>query len=136
MVNDPRMMPDGPEARLVRACQEAWRRRLGALGARARSQGTDFSSLARKEYERVRISFARCKNAAMLRQTLTDFWVRAGTLSELQEGWPEVLPFLQGRWRDGRDLALLALASYTPRNPEEVDALATDDATSEGGTSK
>lgn len=124
MVNDGRTMPDGPEARLVRACQEAWRRRLGALGERARSQGTPFDRLAAREYERVRISFARCKNAAMLRQTLTDFWARAGSLPELQESWPEVLPLLGDRWRDGRDLALLALASYKPRDRDEAEALA------------
>ena len=49
MISDSPTMPDGPEAHLVRACQEAWRRRLGALGERARSQGLDFTSLARME---------------------------------------------------------------------------------------
>ncbi len=122
MVGDARTMPDGPEARLVRACQAAWRRRLGELGERARDQGVDFSSLAEREYERVRISFTRCKNAAMLRQTLTDYWARAGTLPDLQEAWPEILPFLNERWRDARDLALLALASYTPREAGDASA--------------
>lgn len=112
MVTDEQTMGSGPEARLVRACHEAWRRRLGELGERAKSQGSDFNSLVQGEYERTRISFARCKNAAMLRQTLTDFWSRAGTLPALQEGWAEVLPLLTERWREGRDLALLALASY------------------------
>jgi len=117
-------MPDGPEVRLVRACQEAWRRRLGALGERARRQGLSFGDLAGREYERVRISFARCKSAALLRQTLTDFWSRAGgPLPDLQEDWPDVLPFLNERWRDARDLALLALASYKPQTPEEREAL-------------
>lgn len=127
MVTDSRTMPDGPEARLVRACQEAWRRRLGALGERSHNTGTPFSSLASREYERVRISFARCKNAAMLRQTLTDFWSRAGSLPDLQDGWAEILPLLQSRWQDARDLALLALASYKPQNSEEDEALASVD---------
>lgn len=102
----------GPEARLVHACHDAWRRRLGALGERATQQGLNFSDLASREYERVRISLARCKSPAMLRQTLTDFWSRAGSLPDLREGWPEILPMLTHRWQESRDLALLALASY------------------------
>lgn len=134
MVNDSRTMPDGPEARLVRACQEAWRRRLGALGERARSQGLSFPDLARREYERVRISFTRCKNANMLRQTLTDFWARAGApLPDLQEAWPTILPLLDSRWKDARDLALLALASYKPQTKEEAEALASAERAVEEG---
>jgi len=110
---------DGPEARLVGACQEAWRRRLGALSERATRQGLNFSDLAKREYERVRISFARCKSAAMLRQTLTDFWSRAGSLPDLQEGWLEILPMLANRWQETRDLALLALASYKGQPGDE-----------------
>ncbi len=132
MVTDPRAMPDGPEAQFVRACQEAWRRRLGALSERARDQGLDFSRLADREYERVRISFARCKNTAMLRQTLTDFWSRAGPLPGLQDHWHEVLPLLQSRWKDGRDLALLALASYKPQNTDEAKVFAAEVATDIG----
>jgi CRISPR-associated protein Cas8a1/Csx13 len=112
MVTDERVMSTGAEARLVQACHEAWRRRLGELSEQARQQGADFGAMALREYERTRISFARCKNAAMLRQTLTDFWSRAGSLPALQEGWPEILPLLHERWQEGRDLALLALASY------------------------
>jgi CRISPR-associated protein Cas8a1/Csx13 len=112
MVGDRRVMPDGAEANLVRACHEAWRRRLGELGERARDTGTPFERLAEREYERVRISFARCKNAAMLRRTLTDFWSRSGAQPALQEGWMDVLPLLSRRWQEARDLALLALASY------------------------
>lgn len=123
MVNDPRMTLDGPEARLVRACQEAWRRRLGALGERANRQGLRFPDIANREYERTRISFARCKSAAMLRQTLTDFWSRAGgPLPDLQEGWAEMLPLLRDRWQEARDLALLALASYKSQEKEEAPA--------------
>jgi CRISPR-associated protein Cas8a1/Csx13 len=113
MTQDPRLLPEGPQAQLVRACHEAWRRRLGALGNRARSQGLDFGRLAEAERERVRVSLARCKSAAMLRQTLTDFWSRAGgPLPDLQEGWVTVLPLLDRSWKEARDLALLALASY------------------------
>ncbi|GIW04720.1 MAG: hypothetical protein KatS3mg059_1340 [Thermomicrobiales bacterium] len=120
MVTETQTMGHGPEARLVQACHEAWRRRLGELSEQAKTQGADFNSLAQREYERVRISFARCKNAAMLRQTLTDFWSRAGTLPSLQESWAELLPLLKDRWQEARDLALLALASY--RGEERMQA--------------
>jgi CRISPR-associated protein Cas8a1/Csx13 len=83
----------------------------------------------------MRIGFARCKNAAMLRQTLTDFWARAGALPDLQEAWPDVLPLLHGRWREARDLALLALASYKPQSREETKALARDTALAAEGVS-
>jgi CRISPR-associated protein Cas8a1/Csx13 len=126
------MPADSPERRLVGACHEAWRRRLGELGERARRERLSFRDLAQREHERVRISFARCKNASMLRQTLTDFWARAGNLRDLQEGWSDVLPFLQVRWQDGRDLALLALASYRPATNEEESALSPSGAAEEG----
>lgn len=115
MINHPETMPDGPEATLVRACHEAWRRRMGGLGERARKDHIAFGDLASREYERMRIGFARCKSAAMFRQTLTDFWGRAGgPLPDLQDAWPTILPFLDARWQEGRDLALLSLASYKP----------------------
>ena len=125
MTDDGRMTPIGPEARLVRACQETWRRRLGALSERAKRQNLNFSDLASREYERTRISFARCKSAAMLRQTLTDFWSRAGgPLPDLQEAWPDLLPLLREDWQDARDLALLALASYKAQPKVEAETLA------------
>jgi CRISPR-associated protein Cas8a1/Csx13 len=122
MVSDQTTMPDGPEATLVRACHEAWRRRARELGDRARDSGASFDRLYEREYERMRISFARCKNAAMVRQALTDFWsrgaTRSGALPALQEGWTELLPLLSHRWQEARDLALLALASYKRKEDE------------------
>jgi CRISPR-associated protein Cas8a1/Csx13 len=121
---------DGAET-LVRACHRAWRRRQGALGERARKSGERFDDLVRREYDRVRIDFAHCKNAATFRATLTDFWSRAaaGTeerparpIQELQTGWQAVLPYLtEERWQFGRDLALLALASYAAPATGEPD---------------
>jgi CRISPR-associated protein Cas8a1/Csx13 len=124
MVNDARTMGQGPEATLVRAVQEAWRRRLGELNEQAQQSGTSRERLFEREYERVRISFARCKNAAMLRQTLTDFWARAGAQPALQDGWAQLLPLLAGRWQEARDLALLALASYRGQGASQRDEAA------------
>lgn len=116
---------DHPNERIfIKTCHEAWRRQLGQLGDRSRREGASFQRLATGEYERHRSSLARCKNAAVLRATLTDFWARAGSLPALQEGWSDLLPLLDdGGWRKARDLALLALASYPPSDREEAEAL-------------
>lgn len=112
-MKSPDVMPESPEKVLVLACQEAWRRRQGALGERAKREGLNFGDLVERERERLRVLFLRCKNAATLREAVTDFWSRAGgPLESLRGRWPDILPFLQERWREGRDLALLALASY------------------------
>jgi CRISPR-associated protein Cas8a1/Csx13 len=109
--------------RFVEVCHEAWRRRMGQLGERTRRESTDFGSLVKKEFVRQRTAFAKCKNAATLRQEVTDFWSRTGP-HKLLDGWQDLLPLLDGaRWQEARDLALLALASYQPASKEEEQAL-------------
>ncbi len=111
---------NGPEAILVHACHEAWRRRAGALA----EQKGDFTTRYRNKFEETRIAFSRCKTPDMFRATITDFWVRAGSLPALRDHWQEILPFLGPRWQEGRDLALLALASYQGQGSD----VATEDA--------
>lgn len=124
MVSDETVMPPGPEKTIIEACHEAWRRRMGRIGEKARREGSSFPDQIRREFEKTRVEFARCKNAAALRQTLTDFWARGGPLPPLQEGWRDVLPLLDDlHWRKARDLALLALASYKPASKQEEEAL-------------
>jgi CRISPR-associated protein Cas8a1/Csx13 len=123
----------------VQACQEAWRRRLGHLGERARREGASFHALVAREFERLRAALARCRNATTLRETLTDFWARAGgPLPGLQSGWQEILPLLgEKHWRTAKDLALLALASYQPASTEEAAALTPAEAgVMEGGEAR
>ena len=119
----------------VQACHEAWRRRMGQLGERAKREGASFSDLVRREFERIRVGFARCKNAATLRETITDFWARAGgPLPGLTSGWKEVLPLMDEKnWRKAKDLALLALTSYRPASKEEEEALTSSRATDTKG---
>ena len=107
----------------VSACHEAWHRTLGRLGQRERECGEPFRDLVRRERERYRVGLTHCKNAAVLRATVTDFWSRAGgSLPPLQTGWREVLPlFSNSRWEEARDLALLALASYEGAHGDEGD---------------
>ncbi|HAF13486.1 MAG TPA: hypothetical protein DCK93_15990 [Blastocatellia bacterium] len=116
---------DERERLFIKVCHESWRRRLGKLGERAMRENANFSSLARKEAERLRTSLARCKNAETLRGTVVDFWSRGGT-NELLQGdglinlWPL---FDEKNWRTAKDLVLLALVSYQPQSREEADAL-------------
>ena len=110
-----------PERTFVQACHEAWQSRAGQLGDRARDEAGGnqvrqkelFEKLYAQEFARVRVLLLRCKSAANFRDAITDFWTRAGrSLPSLQGQWATVLPFLgDRRWREGRDLALLALAS-------------------------
>jgi CRISPR-associated protein Cas8a1/Csx13 len=108
------------EAAFVEACQEAWRRRLGALSQTAQDSGADFGNLVRKELIRTRLSFSKCKNEATFRETITDFWARAGSVPSLQSNWRGVLALLNADWRLAKDLALLALASYASKEEEET----------------
>lgn len=111
---------DARERIFISACHEAWRRKLGKLGERARRENAAFSSLVNREYEKLRVSLSRCKNPASLRETVVDFWSRAGSIKELHDHWQEVLLLLDEKnWRKGKDLALLALASYKPASKDE-----------------
>lgn len=112
------------ERLFVGACHDAWRRQLGKLGDRARREKADFTSLANRASEKLRMSVSRCRNAKDLRETVVDFWARSGPIKALQENWHDILPlFDEKNWRLAKDLALLALASYHSESQEEEAAL-------------
>lgn len=131
---------DDSERAFISVCHESWRRRMGKLGERARKESlgdSGFKRLVRKEAERLRTALAHSKNAETLRETVVDFWARAGANEALQgEGLLRLLPlFNEKNWRKTRDLALLALISYQPQTPEEKEALNTAAATDVEGES-
>lgn len=99
---------------IVRACHEAWRRRLGQLGEEAKRGRSTFATLVERERVRWWVALANCRNLATLRTALTNIWARAGgPIPVLQQNWREILPYLtEARWQEARDLALLALVSY------------------------
>lgn len=113
----------------VKACHEAWRARLGQLfesecqrlnlprGSLPEDAGR---RLVQRERDRFRAAVTRCKNAATIRETITDFWARSGSLPTLRQHWDAVLPlFDEEHWQVARDLALLALASYASERTED-----------------
>ena len=116
---------DESERLFIEICHESWRRRLGKLGQRAASEGANFQSLASKEAERLRSSLIRCKNAETLRETVVDFWSRAGANRALRgNSLTKLLRlFDESNWKKARDLALLSLISYQPQNQQEETAL-------------
>lgn len=120
MVKNSTALPDSPEKIFVAACHEAWRRSAGSLGEDARRRGVSFTNLYEREFEKTRIAFAHCKDGSSFRQTITNFWARNGSLNALRDNWGYILPLLGSRWREGRDLALLALASYKGEQPDIV----------------
>jgi CRISPR-associated protein Cas8a1/Csx13 len=113
------------ERLFIDVCHESWRRRLGKLGQRALSEKNSFPALANKEAERLRSSLVRCKNAESLRETVVDFWSRAGANRSLRgSSLTRLLRlFDENNWKKARDLALLSLISYEPQNQQEEAAL-------------
>jgi CRISPR-associated protein Cas8a1/Csx13 len=110
------------EEKFVLACHTAWRIRMAQLYDRAEREGANPRRLIDREFERLRVGFSRCKNAATLREAVTDFWARTGrSLPELKDSWREIIPVLND-WRLAKDLALLALASYAGKGDKELDA--------------
>ncbi|HEX8846599.1 MAG TPA: type I-MYXAN CRISPR-associated Cas8a1/Cmx1 [Pyrinomonadaceae bacterium] len=131
---------DESERVFISVCHESWRRRMGKLGERARRESlgdSGFKRLVRKEAEKLRTALAHSKNADTLRETVVDFWARAGANEALQgDGLINLLPFFNEKnWRKTRDLALLALISYKPQTPEEAEILTTIAAIDEEGES-
>ncbi|MCD9186645.1 MAG: type I-MYXAN CRISPR-associated Cas8a1/Cmx1 [Pyrinomonadaceae bacterium] len=115
----------------IQICHKSWQSRLRKLRKRADEEklGDDgFFKLIKKEREKLRSSYARCKNAETLRENVVDFWSRGGSNKLLQgDGLIKVLPlFSEKQWRKAKDLALLALVSYQPQNKEENQLLNTE----------
>lgn len=106
----------------IKVCHTAWKHRLGKLGTDSKkSGGGSFKNLVDRDFERLRVSLSKSKNLESFRETITDFWSRAGNIPELRDGWDKIMFLLEpDHWKKGRDLALLALVSYRPEKKEEA----------------
>lgn len=101
------------EEALVRSVHEAIRHRFGRIAEESPNPAAR-QNRWEEERERWRIAFWGAKTPDQIRAALADLWSRAGTNRQLQERWGEILPLLRpDRWRVARDLALVALASYS-----------------------
>lgn len=111
--------PDEADQLLVKAMHQALRSRYAALAQRCKEKGEAIPF--DREFERIRTSLMRSKNAQTLRAELADIFARGGLNQTLQGHWPKLLPLFTGAdWQRARDLALLALASYASKGAETL----------------
>lgn len=102
------------EAAVVRAVHEALRNRYGKIAEEMKNNPGGMKNRFAGEYDRWRLAFAGAKTADQFRNALCDLFSRAGNNSVLRAYWTTLLPFFgDRRWQLTRDLALLALASYS-----------------------
>lgn len=105
---------------LIEAVHEALRNRYGAMAKRAQEKGE--APQFGREFERIRSSLMRAKNAQTMRGEMADLFARGGLNKTLQQRWPELLPLFTGSdWQRARDLALLAMASYVGQGAETIE---------------
>ncbi len=118
---------DQGESAVVLAVHESLRRRFGAIAGENKGKTGTMKNRMTGEFDKWRLAFAGAKTADQFRHSLCDLFARSGMNSVLREKWESVLPWLStGRWQLTRDLALLALASYTGAGAKEIDAAVPD----------
>lgn len=109
------------ETALIHAVHEALKRRYGQIKSENEGNPVAMKNRWQGEYDRWRLAFAGAKTADQIRRALCDLFSRAGVNSVLQSNWQNILPMLDAnRWQLTRDLALLALASYSGSGSEET----------------
>lgn len=124
---------DKGESTVVRAVHEAIRRRYGQIADENKNNTAAMKNRMSSEYDRWRLAFAGAKTAEQFRKSLCDLLSRAGVNPVLQQEWKTLLPMLDdSRWELTRDLALLALASYSGKGATGIDE-ASDSAESATG---
>jgi len=112
---------DRGESTVVRAVHEAIRRRYGQIAKENKGNPVAMKNRWSGEYDRWRLAFAGAKTPDQFRRAICDLFSRAGINSVLQKEWQDLLPMLDAsRWQLTRDLALLALASYTGAGAEDL----------------
>jgi CRISPR-associated protein Cas8a1/Csx13 len=122
MISDPQMWDGEGEALVVKAVHQAIRNSLGRIKVETDGPGDKPPSQATKNrwtkfQETLRLALTGAKTASDSRHALCNLFSRAGRVPALIEGWQLVLPKLADRrWQLTRDLALLALASYSGKD--------------------
>lgn len=112
---------DRGERNLVTVIHEAMRGSFRQIYEENKSNPVTAKNRMNRQRQRWRIAFATAKTADDIRFALNDLWSRTYPNPTLRESWKGLLPILcdENRWKLNRDLALLALASYSSGRPEE-----------------
>jgi CRISPR-associated protein Cas8a1/Csx13 len=119
MVIDVRAWDDEGETLVVQAVHEAIRQRFGQIADEFKSNPVGMRNKFKGERERLRLAFSGAKTVGQARTALCDLFSRGGPNKPLQQAWQRLLPMLrEERWLHTRDLALLALASYSGRGAD------------------
>ena len=134
-MTEERIAQNSAERVFISACHEAWRNKIRK--ERERTQGGrgvrfDYPRM----FEKQRVAFARCKNLREIRAEVRELLSRGAAVGKLlafQDNWERILPLLsEKRWREAKDLALLALASYKSKSrgasADSGEAVSTDNA--------
>jgi CRISPR-associated protein Cas8a1/Csx13 len=121
---------DDPEKLLVEAVHDAMRQRFASIWSDRNVSKDAKAKRSESQKQRWRLALAGAKTPDDVRNALTDMWSRsvmgAPSNKVLKESWRDVLHLLcdEARWKLNRDLALLALASYSnPKADEQSDAV-------------
>lgn len=119
MLNDIEWDKDS-EKLFVKACHEA----IGYTHKELYKRAKDKGEVANYEREdtKFRTGLTRCKTPGAFREFITDYLSRTRFLPTLEENWEQLMDLIMGAkdWKKGRDLALLALASYKRSRKEKV----------------
>lgn len=128
MVNSDVWDDEGQKS-LVKSIQFALQGRFGEISRQYSGNPQGMKNKFQKEFEKWRIQFVSSKTADQFRFAVCDLMSRSRGNKEIQENWQQVLPLLsEQNWQYGRDLALLALASYQGKGDREaVDAPTTEE---------
>ncbi len=112
---------DKGEKALVTGVHYALFCQFGKISSEFGSNKGGMKNKFQKEFEKWRIQFVSSKTADQFRFAVCDLMSRARGNNEIQENWQQVLPLLSdANWQHGRDLALLALASYKGKGDKEL----------------
>jgi CRISPR-associated protein Cas8a1/Csx13 len=109
---------DEGQCALVEGVQFALSCQFGKISGEFKGNPQGMKNKFQKEFEKWRIQFVSAKTAEQFRFSICDLMSRAKGNEAIQQKWQTVLPLMNSDWQLGRDLALLALASYKGKGSE------------------